>query len=42
MLFVIVVVQSLNCVPRFVTSQTAEGQVFLSFTISRSLLKQVH
>ena len=39
MLFFVVVVQSLNCVPLFATSWTAEGQVFLSFTISRRLLK---
>ena len=39
MLFVVTVVQSLNCVPLFATSWTAEGQVFLSFTISWSLLK---
>ena len=38
MLFFVVVVQSLNCVPLFATSWTAEGQVFLSFTISRRLL----
>ena len=35
----IVVVQSLSCVPLFVTPWTAECQVCLSFTISRSLLK---
>ena len=39
MLFIVTVVQSLNCVPLFATSWTAEGQVFLSFTISWSLLK---
>ena len=38
-LFMVVVVQSLNCVCLFATPWTAPRQASLSFTISRSLLK---
>ena len=38
MLFFVVVVQSLNCVPLFATPRTAARQASLSFTISQNLL----